>query len=510
MMLTMTKSVLLSVLTAAAATSSVFAADTRIVGGSQADPGDYPYFVEMGGCGGALVAPDVVLFAAHCESWKDKQISIGAYKTMSLQSGAQERFCDTWVKDPKYGTEGSDINYDFALCKLNEPVNIDESKVKLELNFQANVPSVGEDLVVMGLGALAQGARGPEFVHDVVVPVVSNKACNKANAYNGQITDAMMCAGFPKTGGKDSCQGDSGGPIVKRTRKSDGTYVDTHVGVVSWGEGCALKNKPGVYARTSVRANWIKSTMCGQLKSVASFCDNKPESPPSCSGAETTISVTTDKYGIETKWTLKDPSKKTIMTRQYLIANHKNEHKLCLQANTCYDWTIFDEYSDGMCADNNCGSYSIAVGGKVVKSGNGRFGRSKKERFCTGDGGNNPSPVATPTNPPVQAPVDSPTDAPTQSSTDGNTNFGTGSFDTEPPTASPTFSPTASPTKFDDHCTDDPQFRFRNMANKDCKWVGRGKKQNIRKKCNRKFMKVKVYDWCPETCGEKVGLGMCA
>jgi secreted trypsin-like serine protease len=46
---TIAKSVFLSVLAAATTTSSVFAVDIdsqRIVGGNQADPGDYPYFGE--------------------------------------------------------------------------------------------------------------------------------------------------------------------------------------------------------------------------------------------------------------------------------------------------------------------------------------------------------------------------------------------------------------------------------------------------------------------------------
>ena len=46
---TIAKSVLLSVLVAAKTSSSVFAVDVdsqRIVGGNQADVGDYPYFGE--------------------------------------------------------------------------------------------------------------------------------------------------------------------------------------------------------------------------------------------------------------------------------------------------------------------------------------------------------------------------------------------------------------------------------------------------------------------------------
>lgn len=57
-------------------------------------------------------------------------------------------------------------------------------------------------------------------------------------------------------GGKDSCQGDSGGSLfVKDEVNKQQKYVS--VGVVSYGDGCAVYGKPGVYTRTSFYLDWI-------------------------------------------------------------------------------------------------------------------------------------------------------------------------------------------------------------------------------------------------------------
>jgi len=440
------KSVLFSVLMAATTTTAKVFDDNpgRIVGGTSANPGDYPYFVEMGNCGGTLIAPDMVLFAAHCRDWKDKQLNVGAFLATTVAEGSQVRYCAEWKADPKFGTEGSAVNYDFALCRLDEPVFVDESNVKLELNDNDAVPREDKNLIAIGVGRLTQGGAVASVLQDVRVPAITNDQCKQY--YGNAVTKNMLCAGFQE-GGKDSCQGDSGGPIVERTVNNDGTIVDTHVGVVSWGEGCASKNKPGVYARTSKRSGWITATICNDLQSVAPFCsnNNSDPSPAVPCDQDLAISVTTDKYAYETKWTLEDSNKRDVLTRQYLINDYDNEHKLCLKSNECYEWTIKDENGDGLCTNGKCGSYSFTLNGEEIVSGSGDFKKKKSEKFCTGDGDNN-TPDSTPTKSPVRSPTKSPVSTPTKAPTTSPTKSPV-STPTKSPTTSPTKSPTTSPTK---------------------------------------------------------------
>ena len=98
------------------------------------------------------------------------------------------------------------------------------------------------------------------------MPLITNEKCiDPYTPYKPyeQLTSNMVCAGSTK-GGIDTCQGDSGGPLVVPRSSNDPTAII--YGVVSWGDGCARPNAPGVYSRVTKYLCWIQSYMDSQYQ----------------------------------------------------------------------------------------------------------------------------------------------------------------------------------------------------------------------------------------------------
>ncbi|MEM6667152.1 MAG: serine protease, partial [Pseudomonadota bacterium] len=233
-----------------------------IVGGSDASLGEFPHqvslmdasafndgtAVERHFCGGSIIGDVWVLTAAHCVEFmigNQEFFSIGAGST-DLEELEEYALDGIWIH-PRY--DSSTFDYDFAIIRVNRPLNDREIPVVTRADNQ--FIRVGNTASISGWGVDGTGEI-QRMLQRVDVKVVSRNDCNDADSYDGAITQRMICLGLEE-GGQDSCQGDSGGPAITRVQND----AQVLFGVVSWGFGCAEPERFGVYARIISVKGWI-------------------------------------------------------------------------------------------------------------------------------------------------------------------------------------------------------------------------------------------------------------
>ncbi|XP_055590615.1 trypsin 3A1-like [Uranotaenia lowii] len=225
----------------------------KIVGGFQIEITEVPYQVSLQvegdhDCGGSIIAPQWVLTAAHCFAGsQDPSMYTVRVGSTNRTSGGQLIPVEKVILHERY--DSSVPNYDIALLKLGESMEYSDSVKAIELAAADEVIQDGSESIVSGWGDTKNDDENDELLRAIKVPTVNQQECIEALAkVNKLVTEQMICAGY-KAGGKDACQRDSGGPLAIEGRL---------VGVVSWGEGCAEPELPGVYARVSAAREWIR------------------------------------------------------------------------------------------------------------------------------------------------------------------------------------------------------------------------------------------------------------
>ncbi|XP_051999991.1 trypsin-1 isoform X4 [Xyrauchen texanus] len=223
--------------------------DDKIVGGFECTKNGVPYQVSLNSgyhfCGGSLISNLWVVSAAHC--YKSRvQVRLGEHNIDVTENTEQFINSAKVIRHPRYNS--NNLDNDIMLIKLSQPASLNSYVQTIAL--PSSCAGAGSNCLISGWGNMsASGSNYPSRLMCLWAPILSDSSCK--NAYPGQISSNMFCAGFLE-GGKDSCQGDSGGPVVCNNQLQ---------GIVSWGYGCAQRNKPGVYAKVCNFTTWIRDTV---------------------------------------------------------------------------------------------------------------------------------------------------------------------------------------------------------------------------------------------------------
>lgn len=266
------------------APSSAFA----IANGEDADVTRSPWMVSItsdtderlpvaGRCGGSLIAPRIVLTAAHCLRHLDKDVLVVAGRqAVGRPVERSARVARTRVH-PDYrlqhpfgpGLQESTATADVGLIELATPI---EGPV-LALAPARGLRRPGRAARLWGYGPIFMrpgacptppGTLPPCFapgsLHQADLRLLSRRAC--ARSYPGALDRTMLCSSDPVGPRRaHACPGDSGSPMAVREH---GRW--RQVGIGSWGaevkrRRCDDTRLPMVMADVSALRGWIDRTV---------------------------------------------------------------------------------------------------------------------------------------------------------------------------------------------------------------------------------------------------------
>jgi trypsin len=293
--------------------------DDRIVGGAPTTISEYPWQVALAFnddlfpgngfqrqfCGGTLVAPTIVVTAAHCpfdllppdgggfDAAENVEVFTGRTTLSSaegeaidvaelyyFQGTASAPVTQAQSTDPDPATgqlyDPETAEWDVAFLRLETPSSVG-TPIQIAGPDETATWAPGEPAQISGWGDLANAAGDfPDQLHAATIGMLDDATCARKGVYGPDdfltfYPETQVCAGIFPAGGIDTCQGDSGGPLVVSVfeRGRDSRAVNDHrlVGDTSFGLGCALRGYPGIYGR--VAADPLRSALQNGIQQIA-------------------------------------------------------------------------------------------------------------------------------------------------------------------------------------------------------------------------------------------------
>lgn len=237
---------------------------SRIVGGKDSNMGEWPWQVSLHMktqghvCGASVISNRWLVTAAHCVQDNDKfrysqadqwEVYLGLLNQGETSKSTQKRV-KRIIPHPQY--DHLSYDNDIALMELDSPVTLNQNIWPICLPDPTHYFPAGKSVWITGWGKLREESDPVASVlQKAEVRIINSTVCSKL--MDDGITPHMICAGV-LSGGVDACQGDSGGPMT--SIESNGRMF--LAGVVSWGDGCGRRNRPGIYTRVTEFRSWIR------------------------------------------------------------------------------------------------------------------------------------------------------------------------------------------------------------------------------------------------------------